>query len=102
MAQLVHIVLWNLHPTAEGRSAAQNAQRAKEALESLVGVVPGLLSAEVGFDTLHSDASADLSLYAVLESPETLPLYQDHPAHQALLPMMRAITSARRVIDYTR
>ena len=43
-----HIVMWNL---ADKAHAAENAATMKQKLEALVGVVPGLLSAQVGAGT---------------------------------------------------
>ena len=43
-----HIVMWKFKEQHNGKSALENARWMKEQLEGLVGVVPELLSAEVG------------------------------------------------------
>ena len=43
-----HIVMWKFKEQHNGKSALENARWMKEQLEALVGVVPELLSAEVG------------------------------------------------------
>ena len=95
-----HIVLWKLKETAEGRDKAANAQVIKEALEALQGKIPGLLKIEVGFDFVKADTSCDVALYSELASPAALDAYQSHPAHQAVIPLIRALASERRAVDY--
>ena len=97
---ITHRALWKLHDHADGRSREENSQLAKSQLEALLGKIPGLLHIEVGMDVLHTDASADLCLYAHLESLAALEAYQVHPEHQAVVPLMKRITSSRTVIDY--
>ena len=43
-----HIVMWKFKEQHNGKNALENARWMKEQLEALVGVVPELLSAEVG------------------------------------------------------
>lgn len=97
---ITHIVLWKLHPEADGRSAEENARIAKEKIENLRGKIPTLLHIEAGIDVLRSDASADISLYSRFDSLEGLDAYQVHPEHQAIIPFMKAIAASRTVIDY--
>lgn len=93
-----HIVIWQLKDAAENRSYAENAQVLRDKLESLVGKIPGLLRIEVGFD--ETSEEADVVLYSELENREALAIYQKHPAHQAIIPLVKALCTARRVVDY--
>ena len=95
-----HIVMWTLHESANGNDKATNAQLAKQALEALNGQIPGLLALEVGIDCIQGAGSFDLVLVAELESRAALDIYQDHPQHQAVLPLIRSITSQRAAVDY--
>jgi hypothetical protein len=95
-----HIVLWKLTEGAGGRSKAENAARIRAALEGLRGRIPGLLKIEVGFDVLHGETSSDVALYSEMASREVLDSYQSHPEHQAVVPLMRELTSERRSVDY--
>jgi len=88
-----HIVMWQLRDKAD-------APLLKARLEALAGVIPGLLRIEVGIDFLASEQSADLVLIAELENKETLERYQNHPAHQAVVPLVKAAASSRTVIDF--
>lgn len=95
-----HIVLWRLKDTANGRSKIENARLIKSKLESLYGIVPGLLKIEVGFDVSHTESSSDLALYSEFDSLDSLETYQNHPAHKDVMPLVQAARSERRVVDY--
>jgi len=95
-----HIVFWRLKAEAHGNSAAENARLIREKLEALVGVIPGLVSLEVGLDFERSDQASDVALYSVFESREALAAYQVHPAHKAVMPFIAEARSERRVVDY--
>ncbi|MGD1048562.1 MAG: Dabb family protein [Candidatus Krumholzibacteriaceae bacterium] len=95
-----HIVLWRLKATAAGRSGAENAKIIKQKLESLRGVIPGLLKSEVGIDFGKTGESCDIALYSEFESREALRLYQEHPAHQAAVQFIREARDERYVVDY--
>ena len=54
-----HIVMWKFKEQHNGKSALENARWMKEQLEALVGVVPELLSVEVGISpALEQEAAA--------------------------------------------
>lgn len=95
-----HIVFWKLKDSVEGRDKAANAQLVKQRLEALAGRIPGLLRIEVGQDFLRGDTSSDLVLYSELASRKALEDYQAHPEHQAVIPLIRELTSERRSVDY--
>jgi len=88
-----HIVMWKLRDKAD-------AVDIKARLEALAGKIPGLLNIEVGIDFLESEQSADVVLYAELDSREALEAYQSHPEHQAVVPLVKAAAIARTVVDY--
>ena len=95
-----HIVLWRLHDEADGHTKADNAARIKEGLEALAGCVPGLLGIEVGVDLSDDPDTADLVLYSEFADRDALHAYHLHPRHQALIPLVKACRSERRVLDY--
>jgi hypothetical protein len=95
-----HIVLWKLCEEAEGKSKAENAAWMKEHLEALVGVVPQLLSAEVGINVEPSEAAYDAVLTATFRSPEDCAAYKVHPAHVAVSSYCQKVRVARVVCDY--
>jgi hypothetical protein len=94
-----HIVFWKLNgATAEAKRA--QAVEIKKALEALNGRIPGLLKLEVGIDFSSTDESADVALYSEFESRAALEVYARHPDHVAVLPIVKAARSERRVVDY--
>jgi hypothetical protein len=95
-----HIVMWTLHESANGNDKSTNAKLAKEALEALNGQIPGLQHLEVGIDCVQAAGSYDLVLVAELDSRTSLDVYQDHPKHQAVLPLIKSIASQRAAVDY--
>lgn len=97
---LKHIVMFRLLDEAEGNDKITNARIAKEKLEALNGVIPGLLRLEVGLNIADSEMAADIVLYSELESREALPAYQQHPAHQEVVKFITLVCSERRVVDY--
>jgi len=88
-----HIVMWKLRDKAD-------AAEIKERLEALNGRIPGLIRLEAGIDFLASAQSADLVLYAELESRAALEAYQNHSEHQAVVPLVKAAAVSRTVVDY--
>lgn len=94
-----HIVFWRLKemPAPQREQALREI---KAGFEALQGVIPGLLRIEVGVDFLRSAESSDFSLYCELESRAALDVYQAHPAHQAMVPLVRDVRIERRVVDY--
>lgn len=65
-----HIVMWKFKEQHNGKSALENARWMKEQLEALVGVVPELLSAEVGISpALEQSAAAPSNAAAAAEAP---------------------------------
>ena len=65
-----HIVMWKFKEQHNGKSALENARWMKEQLEGLVGVVPELLSAEVGISpTLEQVASVPSNAASAAEAP---------------------------------
>ena len=74
-----HVILWKLkaeHNTPEVK------QGIKENLETLFGVVPGLLEIKVHTVPLAT-SNADVMLWSVFEDEAALAGYAAHPAHVA-------------------
>jgi hypothetical protein len=95
-----HIVFWRLREDLQGVARDERLREIKEGFEKLLGVVPGLLHIEVGFDFLDTAESVDIILYSEFESREALAGYANHPGHQAMLPVVREVRIERRSGDY--
>ena len=88
-----HVVMWELK---DKETKPQVAAEMKQRLEALVGVVPGLLKAEVSMGF----AGADVILYTELESREALAVYADHPAHCEVKTNVHSVICARTACDW--
>jgi hypothetical protein len=95
-----HIVCFKLKDHAEGATKAENARMLKTKIEAMRGAIPGMLELEAGLNFEPSDAAYDLVLYAVFDTRESLAAYQAHPAHLAVVDVLRRVRDARIVVDY--
>ena len=95
---IVHIVMFAF----KEENKAENLQKTKEMLESLVEKIPTLLSMEVGLDFMHSERSFDLVLTSTFEDKEGLSAYATHPAHLEVVSFIKEVTEAAKVVDYDR
>ena len=88
-----HILLWNLTDPAH---TDENATQMKEKLAGLVGVVPGLVSAQVG----RGFSGFDVALVSELTDRDALAVYQDHPAHMEVKKFVHSVISERVSCDF--
>ena len=119
-----HIVMWKFKEQHNGKSALENARWMKEQLEALVGVVPELLSAEVGISPTLEQAAAvpsnaaaapsnaaavpapaasgeyDACLVSTFTSPEALAAYKVHPKHKAISAYCKEARLKRLAFDW--
>lgn len=94
-----HIVIWKLKEELTGERLALVKQNAKEALEGLLGQIPGLLSAAVAVDGLAT-STGDMMLDTAFTDEAALLAYQKHPLHQAAADTyVRPYTHARMSMD---
>ena len=91
-----HIILWKLKAEYNNEEVKKGI---KEGLESLIGVIPGLLEISVETKPLPS-SNADVMLYSVFESEEALKGYSVHPAHvEVANTKVRPFTAERSCFD---
>lgn len=92
-----HIILWTLKDEFKNDEIKNGI---KDGLESLMGVVPGLLEINVQTEKLES-STADVMLCSVFESEEALKNYSVHPAHVAVAnTKVRPFTASRACLDF--
>ena len=96
---IYHIVSWNFKPelTEEQRKAA--GAEVVSRLEALKEKIPCLVDIRAFCPPLDS-SSCDLVLYSVVETPEDLPAYQNHPEHLAAAAVLKASFGDRRCCDF--
>ncbi len=88
-----HVVLWNLK---EENKSEQTLLKMKQILNDLVGVVPGLISVQVGFGF----KGADIILISEHEDKAALETYRTHPAHVEVGKFVRAVVGSRTDCDF--
>ncbi len=92
-----HIILWKLK---EEYNNFEVKSGIKEGLESLKGVIPGLLEIKVETQGLAT-SNADVMLYSVFEDEAALKQYSIHPEHVKVADtMVRPFTATRVCFDY--
>ena len=95
-----HIVMWRFIEGANGKSKQEHALWAKENLEALVGVVPEIISLEVGVNVCVAGTAYDAVLVSAFEDAEAMERYKIHPAHAAVAACFKGITEGRAEADY--
>lgn len=95
-----HIVIWRLKEEAEGASKQENATNLKVRIEALKDLIPDIITIEVGINNQVSDQAGDIVLYSEFADWDALERYQQHHEHQAVVALVRTLTSERRVVDY--
>lgn len=95
-----HIVMWKLHPEADGRSLAENREEMKVRLESLKDRIPEILALEVGINYNPSVDAYDIVLYSEFKDKAAQDAYQVHPAHVEARDFIQKVRSEKRVVDY--
>lgn len=96
-----HVILWTLKGELTAEEKQSIKADIKAGLEGLVGKVPGLVEVTVNIDGRLDSSNCDLMLDSVLESPEALKIYAQHPEHQAVANgKVRPYTIQRTCLDY--
>ena len=96
-----HIILWTLNPELSDEQKEEVKKGIKAGLESLKGVVPGLIDVKVNVDGRLASSKCDVMLDCTLESEEALKAYAVHPAHVEIAnTKVRPYTVQRTCLDF--
>ncbi|HRI02500.1 MAG TPA: Dabb family protein [Pyrinomonadaceae bacterium] len=95
---LIHIVCWKYKPETDEAAREDHRNR----LKALVGVIPEIVTFDVGADILHLDRSFDTGLVATFADREALDAYTDHPEHQAVAAFGRQLAEKAISVDFYR
>ena len=96
-----HIILWTLNPELSDEQKEEVKKGIKVGLESLKGVVPGLIDVKVNVDGRLASSNCDVMLDSTLESEEALKAYAVHPAHVEIAnTKVRPYTVQRTCLDF--
>jgi hypothetical protein len=92
---LTHIVFFKLHDRSR-----ENAEKFRDALESMRGKIPQIREMEIGINVVESARAFDVALVQRFDSLAAMEEYQTHPVHQAVLPYLRASSASTAAVDY--
>ena len=96
-----HVILWTLNPDLSEEQKQEVKADIKAGLEALVGRVPGLIEATVHIGGRLDSSNADVMLDSLLDSPEALRGYAQHPDHVAVAnSKVRPYTVSRVCLDF--
>ena len=93
-----HVVMWKLKSEDAAERSAQAAEIARR-LNALVGVVPELLSASAGANSVFPEANWDAVLVSDFASLEDLEAYKAHPAHAEVGRYIQSVVAERAAVD---
>ncbi len=94
-----HVVMWKFKENAEGKTRTENMELVRQRLLALPALIPQIKRLEVGFDVKGTPSSMDVMLLTEFDTLEDLEAYIVHPDHQAVGPIVRAVTEVRAVVD---
>lgn len=95
-----HIVMWKFKPEIEESKKPELKKAMEENLKSLVGKVPGLLTADFVTDPIPS-STHDMALVTTMEKAEDIKVYGSHPEHVKVADTyVRPYTTERACLDY--
>ena len=93
---LTHIVCWKYKPEISEDQRADHIAR----LRALPGVIPNIVSFDVGSDILHLERSFDTGLDAKYPDQAALDFYTDHPEHQKVAALGKEIAEKVVSVDF--
>jgi hypothetical protein len=96
-----HVVMWKFRDGADGKTRHEHALWIKKHLESLVGVIPEIITLEVGVNENTTDAAFDAVLIATYADKEAMGRYAAHPEHKKISEYCKTVRETRTVVDYT-
>ncbi|UZT82808.1 Dabb family protein [Caproicibacterium sp. BJN0003] len=92
-----HLVLWKLKDS-ERKNAVADAALLRSRFNSLIGIVDGLKSIQVGAN--YKPGNYDLCLECVFDSKEDEEQYQVHPEHLKIKALVAKMICGRTAFDY--
>ena len=92
---LTHVVLLKLTDRS-----AENINKTRDVLLSMVGKIPQIKHMEVGVNIVPSDRAYDLALVQKFESLAAMQEYQTHPVHLPVRDYLRSVLAAQASVDY--
>ena len=96
-----HVILWQLKDELTAEEKVTVKAEMKDALEGLMGKIPGLLDVKVYTEGLESSKNAEVMLDTTFTDEEALKSYAVHPEHVAVADgKVRPFTKYRACLDF--
>jgi hypothetical protein len=99
-AMIRHIIMWQLHDSAQGCSREENIRRIEAALQTMQRDIPQMLNMQVGRNITTAAHACDVVLVADFQDDAALHSYQSHPAHQAFIRFIAPLRAAKHMVDF--
>src|SRR5690606_12982177 len=96
---LRRVVLWRLKAT-EAEQKALDAGTIKRALESMRGKIPGLLYLQVAINECTLADASDVVMIADFADEAALMVYENHPVHEQVKPIVGPLREERRLVEF--
>ncbi len=96
-----YCVMWKFKPS-DGKTPKELAEDVKEKYESLLGLVPGLKSIEVGVNQNEGKTSYDAVMMADFETWEDLAAYKADDMRDNVIEYVKTIAEVRAKVEYER
>jgi putative aminopeptidase FrvX len=96
-----HVILWQLKDELTAEEKVTVKTEMKDALEGLMGKIPGLLDVKVYTEGLESSKNAEVMLDTTFTDEAALKAYAVHPEHVAVADgKVRPFTKYRACLDF--
>jgi len=96
---LRRVVLWRLK-AQDAQQKELDARTIKRALESMRGKIPGLLNLQVAVNEVAGADASDVVMIGDFENHDALAVYETHPVHEQVKPIVGPLRSERRVVEF--
>jgi hypothetical protein len=93
------VVLWRLKAVDQPQRES-DATTIKTALESMRGKIPGMLAIQVGVNVSPIADASEVCMIVDYEDEAALAVYETHPVHEAVKPIVGPLRSERRVAEF--
>ena len=93
---LTHLVLFKFKP----ETTAEQASQLEAALKELPALISEIREFRVGRDVIRSERSYDLGLVSAFDDLAAMQRYQVHPAHQAVVTLVKTLCAGVVAVDF--
>ncbi len=97
---LRRVVLWRLK-AQDAEQKALDAGTIKRALESMRGKIPGMVNLQIGINETGAADASDVVMIVDFDNQDALAVYEKHPVHEQVKPIVGPLREERRVVEFS-